>query len=321
MRRQADFAEMNAEQCPPLVQSLHNAFSFNFVFVGNSVKLQKIIDTWLNKPCNNKIKFDLLAPYVIVTIVDNQNGFAEKHLETNFGYTRYLEVVFTLMVSKRMGLFEKKSLPYSFVPYIFLDHSGPVVCGREFIGMPKVFGKVGFPDVHRKDSRGIWNCIVPGIHDPFGPDARYRDAELFRISAREEMNFSVFRAENKAELNSEELVKGIYSGSSTSGGMSMSSAKYYSSFFTMPFVTMRQYRDFLRPNKAFYQVLMTYAASNPVVHRGGVLPGRFEIEFPEKSSSFPLADDLGLSPFAVSAWWMEWNFDFAPGQTLWKAGL
>jgi len=84
-------------------------------------------------------------------------------------------------------------------------------------------------------------------------------------------------------------------------------------------VFLRQLRDIRNPTVASYQEVIEAPSRVARIHRGGFLPGSFEVRL-ISSDTFPIAEELGLDPErnrVKGAYWMDFDFFLDIGQTLW----
>ena len=87
------------------------------------------------------------------------------------------------------------------------------------------------------------------------------------------------------------------------------------------FISLRQIRDFMQPDRARYKALLEYMAENIDIRSVSPIFDDFQIRFPDKTASFPLSECLGIrdGQHAIAGYKLDWSFEFRPGQEIWNA--
>ena len=224
-----------------------------------------------------------------------------------------IDVTFWLpLLSEREG---KLHLSW-YIPYIFVDNPFAMATGREVYGFPKTIAQFQMPE-KLTDSAPYWvetlamerfqadstsqpmhilEVIHTGGHKRNPAQPLETVQSLFTMLLGEEENLSTRVALGRQHV------------------LNMLKTQEVQTVF------LRQLRDIKNPTIAAYQEIIQAPSRVARIHRGGFLPGSFEMRL-SSNASFPIAEELGLNPDrnpVKGAYWMDFDFFLDVGKTLWK---
>ncbi len=142
------------------------ARSYHFLIDADMEMLKSMCDRWFNNPDNNSVRFQPVAPIVLVTVINSScaSGNCEKEtwekgecpywgehcsrvlLLDDFnevqGAVKCNQCWVTIFVQQ-----EQDNTIYGFTPYRFIDSGMLMIRNREMLGLPDVFASLKFPRI------------------------------------------------------------------------------------------------------------------------------------------------------------------------------
>ena len=285
-----------------------------FFLDADANKLQALCDRLFNEPTNNAFEFRPLSNTVILAFAQIERAYSA--YQPQLGSMPEIDVAFWLpLLSQRDG---KLHLSW-YMAYVFVDNPFAMASGREIYGFPKTTAQFQIPD--NVDS-GQSHWIQTLAMERFGVEERIRPLRLF------EVNRQASSAEKQKDIRPREMVRHVFA--NLMGGQETFSTRlqlgwrYFRNLAEKqhtPMVFLRQLRDIQDPTCAAYQEIIEAPAVVKRYHRGGFLPGSYEVNF-MPNASFPIVEELGLcasSNPVRAAFWVEFDFLMDVGRPLWRS--
>lgn len=286
------FVELPGNTVARLPYIATNALMHAMAFDSPQHVLQRVCDRVLNAPAGGRLRFQIVAPYVLYTALYAERMYSGDPLDKSKGYVAESDIGFWIFVTggdpDNPTSWEQFWLPV----YLFVDRASALSAGREVFGYPKNLGEFVFSSASRDGDAAV---EVKAEHYPvFGPGQPSEIASLFAL----EMAPTVAETEalqgigdwsrgfaDRFGLNRRpERARVI----ATQDPCAMLPMGY------MPMIFLKQFRDLAQPARACYQAITTINAVMAECRDGNTLPGAYRLRL-HRSDSHPIADDLGLS--------------------------
>jgi uncharacterized protein with NAD-binding domain and iron-sulfur cluster len=307
------FVERGGELCPR-PPFLHSRTRLRcFWLKGDPGRLKEICDRSFNLPSGGATDFRPLSSAVLLTFATIERIASTDHRDRELGWSSEIDVAFWIpMVTRRDGA---PRLAWT-IPYIFVDNPFAMASGREIYGFPKTIGTFTFPDDVTVRAPYTVDAIGLALRSPETRAVSQRMFEVVPIGTTPTslLSFDAFR-QTLLLLGASD--RGILSG--LSAGLTGFGAAIADG--AVPIVLLRQLRDMTDPSRAAYQEIIEAPARVVRVHRGGLIPGGYEVRF-RPSASHPIADDLGMNPNGepvTGAFWVDFDFVMDRGRRLFCA--
>jgi hypothetical protein len=173
------FVELPGNTIARLPYVASNALMHAMVFDSAKHVLQRVCDRVLNNPAGGRLRFHVVAPYVLYTALYAERMCSGDPLDKSKGYVAESDIGFWIFVTggapDRPADWEQFWLPV----YLFVDRASALSAGREVFGYPKNLGEFVFQGATRDGDAAV---EVKAEHYPaFGPDRPSEAASLFAL--------------------------------------------------------------------------------------------------------------------------------------------
>jgi uncharacterized protein with NAD-binding domain and iron-sulfur cluster len=288
---------------------------YGFFVKGKLNNLQNTVDTCLNAPANNKMRFEVLSPYVLTTYTRVNKAYSAVEVDRNKGFISEIDIITWIMVGsmKEVGGKLKLDHVYWFPHHVFVDSAMALINGRELFGYPKFLCQYDIPTPDQAPD--YFSCKVNAFQ-PFSPETKIDWHMLMEVK----------RNAGDHETKLENFLDLI-----------IEAGKFLASvpdFLNMDIHGIEQALDMLlKPEidqlflkqfpdsageKAVYQAIVAAPAVINKVHSVSLLGGEYELNL-HQVDSFPLADTLGFelgSQAAILPFHLHFDFEVTPGEEL-----
>lgn len=319
---------MSSTQFPPYIQrsadynsglpyTFARARYYNFVLKGEMDMLQRLCDTYLNRPSRFWVKVKPLSPFLIVTFADYPKAYSAQLPPEKYGFMQYQEMVLTLVVKSEAGPCGLGGGMYAFIPFLFLDNPRAIAAGREVFSLPKVHATVSIPPPGQLQQAIAFTSELMALPS-YGRLSQARMCEILRVTAPSGMVAQGSPGDSVATWDS--IDSHVYGSLGDEARISQTDAQALTRSMQMSFINLRQFRGFPATHAALAKSIFLYKATQVSFSDGGPLIGDFRLEFPMETPMFPLKSTCGLLERIYSAYWYEWSFQFELGENLWESG-
>lgn len=202
-------------------------------------------------------------------------------------------------------------------PYLFVDSGQAMATGRETYGYHKMLGEFDLPSDPEHPEQLEVRAIA---WREFGSAQR---AQLERVFTLRETSGVV---QARSHFGSFDQARRTLLESMGDEGTRLFVRALDDSIDLLDFVDLirvqqvflKQFRAIEDPSRACYQAVSKVGAPLRQFHRGGLLPGRYELDLADLAS-LPIRDELGLGPGTLTpfaSFWGVIDFDLELGTTL-----
>ncbi len=321
------FVFYDADMVFPFPSKYHSKETYSLIFEAKEEALKKLTNTWLTAPTGGAMEFEPALPIVVATMAFYDDAFIMEESFEKRGSYAYSEWVFRIFVRQKHKGISCKNLfepIYALIPFIFVSQPAPMVTGRQVFGLPKVIGDVAinYPDgfslnATAADAFSVENPVqfmprhlveITGPGKSAGAGTELGNGILTEMVQLEEYLL-------------EQLYNFTYSHQPLTTKQILNLGGIFMNMHHKRFISLRQIRDFQNPSQAVYKGLLEYFADNIEIHSVAPMLGDYTIQFPDRTSTFPLAECLGMEDGqkAIAGYKMDWEFEFQPGLELWNA--
>jgi hypothetical protein len=285
---------------PPV--SFRGAHAYVFAFDASKAAIQTLAERLLAPAARGQVRYSAATSAALVTFVDVARCAP---LEHPIGWTTGREcAVWTLLWEHRAGGGRRRLVVWA--PYVFINYSLGLITGREVWGWPKVGATI--------------SMSVDPPHQPVG----FRcDTMIFRdfgheVEGREETLIAVHGPRPHPPHTPWTGIGHALTtiGEHLSTDLHKVARRARPTGLRLPAITLKQFRDSQAPELACYQAIVNSPCRLTDFKGGGLLHGRFVLEFAQ-CRSHPILRDLAredegttgsmLRPVKWAAWL---NFDF-----------
>lgn len=286
------FVELPGNAIARLPYIAKNALMHVMAFDSPHHVLQRVCDRVLNAPAGGRLRYHVVAPYVLYTALYAERMYSDDPLDKSKGYVAESDIGFWILVTGG-DPDNPADWEYCWLPvYLFVDRASALSAGREVFGYPKNLGDFVFSSATRDGDAAV---EVKAEHFPaFGPDQPSEIASLFAVepapfkAATAELNGIGDWSLRFADLFGFSRRLECAHAAHTQDPCAMLPMGY------MPMIFLKQFRDLEQPARACYQAITTVNAVMAECRGGEALPYAYRLRL-HKSDSHPIADDLGLS--------------------------
>ena len=293
-----------------------------FVLEGTLSNLEDLCARYLSQPADGRVQYRPLTHYVLLTFDQARSMTSVHRPYRDLGSMGEGEVAFwvlTAAVEKRDGVYVAERFAW-FVPYIFVDNPFAIIGGREVYGFPKEVGWFHIPS----NPQAAGSFSVDAIASrTFGAHAILERQQLFAVN----------RTDTAAPAAADEawttiegvtaLFKGLLFGDHP---VVIPGVQLFEQFaFDVmhhhgPLVFLRQLYDIANGDRACYQSIVEASVKLTGLRTAIRLPADYQLTLPH-FDSHPIARDLGLQheQQAVLSTWMDFDFVFDSGRTIWTS--
>jgi hypothetical protein len=288
-----------------------------FFLKGDRDKLQDLCDRVFNRPSGYALNFQPLGSTVLLSFAQIESIYSVNEDSPHLGSMSEIDVAFWIpMLSQR-----DSGLHLSwYVAYIFVDNPLAMATGREVYGFPKTIAQFQIPkEMNSPESYWVETAALKKFHS----QSRMTNERIFEVVPRlnSQQKGKPFQSLNDLRLLLPMLTGGG-KGLQSQITMSWYHFRNIAASRKSDILFLRQLRDIRNPAVAAYQEVIEAPARVTDFHRGGWLPGSFDVHL-QSNATFPIAEELGLDMGGhpvQAAFWVEFDFLMDVGQTLWRSG-
>lgn len=310
------YSDLPGDLVAPLPYAFENGLFFNFILTGDMRRLQTLCDQWFNRPSRFAVHVRPTMPIIGLTFVYYPKAWSRGLDLDEYGLMTYKEMIFSIFVEARTGFMSREKASYGFIPFLLLDHPRAISAGREAFGMPKAFGKIGFPEA-TGDGDNAFDCKAVAFENYGSKQSQSRELELVRLICPPD--FDVKDYLNRTGSGLDALTEEFYREVDNDAGISLDMSRMLVRMNSSELINLVQFRDYQNGENALHQSIITYKSTKITMALGGVLGQQFELRFPDQSDMFPIKRALGLGPRVLGGTWYRMNFEFELGRQLWDA--
>ena len=284
-----------------------------FFLKGDRAKLQELCDQVFNRPSNGTLNFQPLGSTVLLSFAQIESIYSIHEDSPHPGSMSEIDVAFWVpMISQR-----DDGLHLSwYVAYIFVDNPLAMATGREVYGFPKTIAQFQIP-AEIDSGQSYW--VETAALKRFQPPERMTTERIFEVVPRQNGKARAFQTlEDMRHFLP--MMMGEDKGLKTQMSLGWHHFQNMVSSRKSDVLFLRQLRDIQNPAVAAYQEVLEAPARVTDFHRGGWLPGSYEVNF-QSNDTFPVAEELGLEMHGhpvQAAFWAEFDFVMDLGKTLWQ---
>lgn len=321
------YIERSHEQAfaPPFLQG--GCSLYGFPLQTSMARVQAICDRFLNTPARGAVHYRATAGVVFIYFSRFSCSRSYAGADATRGFLGETEFGIWLPIERTHGgTGRSASGPWLF-PHLMLVDSGPaMITGREVYGFPKELGHITLPEPSGEPDFFAADALVFQRHGFATPGRFGRLVEVRRTKTGTDVSsMERLRRASGALSNLAALVMGR---SSPELPAEMPVLDRLSRFVDTTlrlgrgeasFVLLKQFRDCHDPRHAAYQAIIEARTRLWKLSRFALLPDTFTVSFTD-SDSFPLVEDLGLTPEAlndVRGIFLEMSFDLEKGDVVW----
>jgi len=253
-----------------------------FAVAASLSAIQSLADRLLNPAGGGQVRYQAALPIAIFSFADAQRCTS---VTEPAGWTPGRE---TMVLTALWEFRSRSPLPTRLVfwaPYIFIDYTIGLVCGREIWGWPKNIGKIGVA----ADRPGGDFSVETTIFRTLAPDTRGEQATLLRIRQTQPaaQPAPAWASGADAALG---LAEGLL------GGLSGDVLRALCIKPRMECVVLKQFRSSSEPKLACYQAIVNSPVALTNFVGGGPYFGQFTLEIATCESHPIVSDLLGRLP-------------------------
>lgn len=297
--------------------------SFVFVFAGKKDHLESLCDRYLNEPTGGQVEYRLLTPLIALIFSRTKQLIAIDPPYSGMGWLPELEAAFWVLTAAVAGHGEEARADRLawFVPYIFADSTLAVTEGREIFGFPKEIGWLEIPQDRASAERLTLDAHAVERFDSADLQGRrQRLLEVIRVdeASANQSSWPFNTVDDIARLFSELIGKGNWLLAPDRRFLVdlLGNVMHHRGRI----VCLKQFSDVENSDRACYQAIVETPIEATALREGALLPGAYELVLND-FDSHPIMRDLGLEARqrAVLGYWLDFDFTFRPGMTIWKS--
>ncbi|RJF86470.1 hypothetical protein D3874_05045 [Oleomonas cavernae] len=280
-----------------------------FLFEADRRALQRTCDRCLNDPSTGRLRFRVVAPYVLLTALYVDRMSSADPIDKSKGFVRETDIGFWIPVVGGLADAPGRWKVYWLPTYMFVDSGSALSGGREVFGYPKTMGVV-----HRgSGGPQPMDFTVDTEHfTKFAPDAEGRVQRLFAVSSnRATSEEPAIETTTTAEVAA--AMWQIFDAFLPDDIFVLPlSGDAFLPYIGMPMIFLKQFRDHESANRACYQAVTAVTVSTDSV--GSVrLPRTKTRLVVAGSASHPISADLGIPDGREATLAMQMSLDFTVG--------
>lgn len=297
---------------PPFLQE--NTHLRCFFLEAKQEKLQAMCDQVFNTPSGGIFSFRPFSNIVLLTFAKIDLIYSLHGNDAERGGMPEIDVAIWVPL-----LFEHEGTLHLawYNPYIFVDNPFAMATGREGYGFPKTIAQFQIPG-QLSSTSPYW--VKTLAMERFKADSISQPMQVVEVIRTRHAQPPLQQLATIQSLIT--MLTGENESLPTRVALGWQNLQNMIATREIQMVYLRQLRDIQTPTVAAYQEIIKAPTRVARVHRVGVLDGVFEVRFPP-NASFPIAEDLGLSPAqnpVKGAYWMDFDFYLDVGKTLWRTG-
>ena len=308
----------HGEASVELPVSITNAMFYGFAVASDGAKVQKFLDSTLNRVTGGDITYSFFGGHVLFAFVYCPHATSPTEI---IGYEPDHEMLTFVPVIQR----KKGELPQlrSWVPYLFIDSGLGLVTGRDVWGYNKTKGEMRIPKDLQNDPAEFVAATM--IYPTLDSSTRGQFVDLVTVKRTDQKTLETLRPD---WTSSAHIMGAINDALGDWIDVLKNEAHDFLKLATgifVPTVNLKQFRDEENNTLACYQSLVDCEAQMTRLKGAGTLPGKYELSV-TPCESHQIEEDLGLSDLVGKgrhsvrfAFWVNMDFTNPPGRRIWKA--
>ena len=298
--------------------------SFVFVFEGKAECLTDLCHRYLSAPTGGQVEYRPVTSLVALIFSRVQKLVASNPPYSGMGWFAETEAAFWVLTTAVQHQDDGSAFADHlawFVPYIFTDSPLAISEGREIFGFPKEFGWFEMP---ANDDVDRLTVDVHAVRRFNSTDAEGRRERLLEVHRAPDGPVSGVRRRLEAFAEVGRLLKDLWGDSRK---LLTPDLNFVSTFLDDvihhrgQIVCLKQVYDSADTSRACYQAIVEIPLKATQFRAGAVLPDAYLLTL-NKLDSHPIQTDLGLEDGERSllGYSIDFDFEFEPGETIWKWG-
>ncbi|CAN7585526.1 NAD(P)-binding protein [Duganella sp. LjRoot269] len=292
---------------------LKNSEMYGFFVKGDLAKLQATLDGTLNQVAGQRMRFNAISPYVLLTFTRVNHADSAAPVDHAKGWITEIDIVTWIMVGA-MDDEGKLAHLYYYPAHIFVDDAMALINGRELFGYPKYLCEYEIPQAGTEPLR----CSVAAKgFQPFSPETRIAMHPLLEVNATRKTGIE---KPVTSVLDLIEQAIELFLSIPDFFNMDVAGWDDIISLLRNPRIDqifLKQFPD-SAGLKAVYQAILAAPATIDRIHSGKLLGYEYECVL-HAFDSFPLNETLGLQlgpQTAILPYNLNFDFTAQPGEEL-----
>ncbi|MYM94002.1 NAD(P)-binding protein [Duganella vulcania] len=292
---------------------LKNSEMYGFFVKGDLAKLQATLDDTLNQVAGQRMRFNAISPYVLLTFTRVNHADSAVAVDHAKGWITEIDIVTWIMVGA-MDDEGKLAHIYYYPAHIFVDDAMALINGRELFGYPKYLCEYEIPAA---DAEPLRCSVAAKGFQVFSPETRIAMHPLLDVTATRKTGIEKPIA---SVLDLIDQAIELFLSIPDFFNLDVAGWDDIISLLRNPRIDqvfLKQFPD-SAGLKAVYQAILAAPATIDKIHSGKLLGYEYQCVL-HAFDSFPLNETLGLQlgpQAAILPYKLDFDFTAQPGEEL-----